>query len=224
MTRRSSRRCSAPASRRLPESRSTSLSDVRRPRRPRKAGTSLPSPAALGVVKVGADFTVEYPDGDPIAAEVLATLVRTGDAINHEIDRTMLASWGVASRCSTPRRDRRRRRDVDADAGQRADALLIGDDDEHARCPRVPRLGSPGAQPRRSAQRPLEITDEGRAVANRFLPGIRVLERAVLAELTRSDRVTLLRLLGKVLAGAAAVAEADPIPLEGRRNRPAGLV
>ena len=42
----------------------------------------------------------------------------------------------------------------------------------------------------------------------------------MLAELTSAERATLLRLLGKVLKGAAAVAAAEPIPLEGRRNRP----
>jgi hypothetical protein len=43
---------------------------------------------------VGDDFTDEYPDGDPLAAEVLATLVRTGHAIDAEIDRAMVASHG----------------------------------------------------------------------------------------------------------------------------------
>ena len=58
------------------------MSELRRPTRPRKASPNSPSPAALGVVKVGPDFADEYPDGDPAAAEVYATLnaaiVRTG--------------------------------------------------------------------------------------------------------------------------------------------------
>ena len=44
---------------------------------------------------------------------------------------------------------------------------------------------------------------------------------AALGELTGTERATLLKLLGKVLKGMAAIAAAEPIPLEGRRNRPA---
>ena len=46
------------------------------------------------------------------------------------------------------------------------------------------------------------------------------MELAALGELTGTERATLLKLLGKVLKGMAAIAAAEPIPLEGRRNRP----
>jgi hypothetical protein len=52
------------------------------------------------------------------------------------------------------------------------------------------------------------------------LPGIRRLEQNVLAELTDTERATLLDLLGKVMRGIAAVVAAEPVPLEGSRNRP----
>jgi hypothetical protein len=45
------------------------------------------------------------------------------------------------------------------------------------------------------------------------------LEKAVLSELSGTELATLLRLLGKVLKGAAATAAVEPIPLEGRRIR-----
>ena len=67
----------------------------------------------------------------------------------------------------------------------------------------------------------IEITDEGRVITDRFLPGIRKLEQAILGELSRTEQATLLKLLGKVLDAAARVAVAEPIVLEGRRNRPA---
>jgi hypothetical protein len=38
--------------------------------------------------------------------------------------------------------------------------------------------------------------------------------------MTAKERATLLGLLAKVLSQAAEVADADPIPLEGRRHRP----
>lgn len=76
----------------------------------------------------------------------------------------------------------------------------------------------PNPEDRRSLL--IEITEEGRAVTDRFLPGIRKLEQAVLGDLSRAEQSTLLKLLAKVLAGAARVAVAEPIALEGRRNRP----
>jgi DNA-binding MarR family transcriptional regulator len=69
----------------------------------------------------------------------------------------------------------------------------------------------------------VEITDEGQAVANQLLPGIRKLEHAVLGGLTVSERSTLLQLLAKVLAGAATTAASEPITLDGNRRRPQRL-
>jgi DNA-binding MarR family transcriptional regulator len=66
----------------------------------------------------------------------------------------------------------------------------------------------------------VEITDEGTAIADRLLPGIRKIEQAVLGGLSPSERTALLRLLGKVLEGAHAVSSESPIVLEGRRVRP----
>jgi len=176
-------------------------------------------------VRVGADFTVEFPDGDPIAAEVFATLIRTGEAAAREVDRAMVASYGVGQpvlnalaviegdeRRLTPTEVSERTLTSSATVTSTLDVL-----EYNGWVRRVP-----NPDDRRSVL--IEITDEGRALANRFLPGIRVLEQAVLAGLSRSERATLLKLLGKVLHGAAAVAAADPIPLEGRRNRPARLV
>lgn len=197
------------------------MPEPRRLRRPGRAGTSPPSPAALGVVKVSAHFTDEFPDGDPLTAEAMATLVRAGQAITAELARTMLASYGVpqpvmtclaviegAETQLTPSEIGERMLHSSATVTNTLDALE--------------RLGwarrVPNPDDRRSVL--VEITDEGQAVADSFLPGIRVLERALFSELTGAERATLLRLLGKVLKGAAAVAAAEPIPLEGRRNRP----
>ena len=66
----------------------------------------------------------------------------------------------------------------------------------------------------------VEITDEGQALTDRFLPGIRKLDVAICATLSSTERATMLELLGKVLAQLAIVAAEPPIPLEGRRNRP----
>ena len=197
------------------------MPDARRPRRPGRAGAIPASPAALGVVKVGADFADEYPDGDPLAAEAMATLVRTAQAINVELDRVMLASYGAAQpvlNCLaviegadsllTPSEISERTLSSSATMTNTLDALE--------------RLGwarrIPNPEDRRSVL--VEITEAGQKVADGFLPGIRTVEKAVLSELSRAELATLLRLLGKVLKGAAAAAADEPIPLEGRRIRP----
>jgi DNA-binding MarR family transcriptional regulator len=69
----------------------------------------------------------------------------------------------------------------------------------------------------------VEITDEGRAITDRLLPGIRTIERATLAGLSKAELRTLLQLLAKVLENATATALAPPIVLEGRRTRPKRL-
>lgn len=200
------------------------MSEARRPRRARKAGATSPSSAALGIVRVGADFSEEYPDGDPTAAEAFATLIRAGNAISTEVERAMLASFDVpenvlnslaviegAGTTLTP-----------SEIGERtltSSGTMTGTLDALEYNGWVRRVPNP--DDRRSVL--IEITDEGQAVADRFLPGIRTLEQAVLAELTSAERATLLKLLAKVLRGAATVAAAEPIPLVGRRNRPQRL-
>lgn len=196
------------------------MSEARRPRRRGKTAALAVSPAALGVVKVGTDFTEEYPDGDPVAAEVYSTLYRAGAALNIEVERAMLASFGVpqsllnslaviegAERPLTPSEISERTLISSGTMTGTLDALEFNG--------WIRRIPNP--DDRRSVF--VEITDEGQAIADQFLPGIRVLERAVLAELSGAELVILLELLAKVLKGAAAVAGDDPIPLAGRRNR-----
>ena len=80
---------------------------------------------------------------------------------------------------------------------------------------------APNPDDRRSTL--VEITPDGRAVADQILPGIRMLEKSVLSALTPDERVQLLDLLAKVLDRAAAVAAEDPEPLTGLRVRPGRL-
>ena len=196
------------------------MSDARRPRRLRKAEAASSSLAALGVVKVDPDFAEEYPDGDPLATEVVATLVRVGDSLYAEIGRTMLASIGEpqtvlnslaviegADSPLTPSQAAERTFKSSGTMTATLDALEFHN--------WVRRLPNP--EDRRSVL--LEITDAGQAVADQYLPGIRKVEMALMAGLTNAERANLLKLLGKVLRAAASVAAADPIPLGGRRVR-----
>ena len=187
----------------------------------RKAGIGSPSPAALGVVKVSPDFFDEFPDGDPVAAEAFATILRCGQAVSAELERTMLASFGApqnvlnslaviegAHIALTPSEI--------SECTYLSSATMTGTLDALEYNGWVRRVPNP--RDRRSVL--VEITPKGQAVADQLLPGIRRVEQAILAELTRAERVTLLKLMAKVLKGAAAAAAAEPITLDGRRNRP----
>ena len=211
----------AAACRRPLGSRSSSLPEPRRSRRPGRAGASQPSPAALGVVRVGDDFTDEYPDGDVSATEAVASLVRTGVAVNIEFDRAMLASHGAPQavmNCLAVIEGA----EAPLTPGQISERTLVSSATMTNTLDALERLGwarrIPNPDDRRSVL--VEITSEGEAIADRYLPGIRTLEQALLSELTTNERTTLLKLLGKVLAGTAAVAAAEPIALEGRRVLP----
>jgi DNA-binding MarR family transcriptional regulator len=191
-------------------------------RRTRKATNA--SQAALGVVRVGPDFTDEYPDGDPVAAELVATLIRTGQSIYDELDRGMQATFGVpesllqcvavidgADAPITPREISERTLKSSASLTATLDAL-----ERQGWARRVP-----NPDDRRSVL--VEITDEGRALADRFLPGVRKVERIMVEDLTDDERSTLMAALAKVLETTARLNAAEPIVLEGRRNRPARL-
>lgn len=180
--------------------------------------------AAPGVVRVAEDFADEYPDGDPILAEIYATLFRTGQVLVLELERAVDASFGVpvalldtlaiidgSPELLTPGQIAERRNTSTATMTATLDAL--------ERLGWVQRLPNPAD--RRSAL--IAITDEGISVADRYLPGVRALEQSVLGGLSDADRKALMRLLGKVLAGCLTVASEAPVILEGRRNRPERL-
>ena len=154
-----------------------------------------------------------------------ASLVRTGQVLLAEVGRSVDASFGVpvavdilavidgAGELLTP--------------GQISERTYTSSATMTATLDALERLGwarrLPNPDDRRSAL--IEMTDEGRTVADRFLPGVRALEQSVLGALSDAERKTLMRLLGKVLAGAgaAAVAADAPIALDGRGHRPTRL-
>jgi hypothetical protein len=79
-----------------------------RPRRRRNGDTPVmkakgrrPSPAALGVVRVDADFQDEYPGGDTTCTEAYATLIRTGQALLGELDRRIRPTFDMPQATAT---------------------------------------------------------------------------------------------------------------------------
>ncbi len=193
-------------------------------RRPGRGAVSRPSPAAFGVVRVDPDFGVEFPDGDSTSTETHSSLARTGSALLHELDRAIMASFGVPQAAATALAvvDGAGEPLTPSEIGQRvlvASATITSTLDLLERRGWVERRPNP--EDRRSVL--VAITAEGRSVVDRLLPGIRAVEVRTMSGLTKAERRQLLTLLDKVLAGAAEVAAEPVLPLDGRRNRPARL-
>jgi len=176
------------------------------------------------VVEVGADFSSEYPDGDPTCTESYATLCRVGDVLLSELEVRIDATFGVKQVVATALAviDGAGRALTPSEIGGRIllpSASITSTLDVLERRGWVRRVANP--DDRRSVL--IEITPAGRRTADQLLPGIRSLERNVLSALTKKERTQLLALLAKVLARAAEI-EAQPVELlSGRRVRPPRL-
>jgi DNA-binding MarR family transcriptional regulator len=175
------------------------------------------------VVRVDEHFVDEYPDGDPSSTEAFASLARTGAALLQELERCLLSSFDITQAVATTLA-------VIEGAGEPLTPSQISERVVAASATMTATLDllenrgwvvrRPNAADRRSVL--VEVTDAGRATCDRLLPGVRVVEREVMAALTPRERQQLLRTLEKVLARAAEVADEDPLPLDGPRVRPGG--
>ena len=176
------------------------------------------------MVRVDADFQDEYPGGDVTCTEAYASLCRTGEALLGELDRRIVLTFDMHQAAATALAV------IDGAAApltpsQVSDRVLIPSATLTATLDLLERRGwirrTPNPADRRSIL--VEITPDGRAAADRLLPGIRAVERSVMSALTQDERALLLDLLAKVLARAAEVAAEPPGPLKGQRIRPARL-
>jgi DNA-binding MarR family transcriptional regulator len=195
-----------------------------RPIRAGRGGRDRPGLSARGVVRVDADFTAEYPDGDPTSTEAYATLCRVGDVLLTELEQRIMHTFGVKQVVSTALAviDGAGRSLTPSEIGER---VLLPSASITATLDTLERRGwvrrGPNPDDRRSLL--IEITPEGSATADQLLPGIRKLERDMLSVLTKSERTALLEMLGKVLARSAELEDRPVEPLAGRRVRPSRL-
>ncbi len=195
------------------------------PRRvPRPGRGARPSPASLGVVRVDADFEEEYPGGDATCTEAYASLCRTGEALLGELDRRIRATFDIPQAAATALAviDGAGEPLTPSQVGDRvliASATMTATLDLLEHRGWIRRIPNPGD--RRSVL--IEITQDGRAVTDQLLPGIRTLERSILSALDPAERTYLLDLLSRVLTRTAEVAAGPPEPLGGQRIRPARL-
>jgi len=197
------------------------MSEPSRPLRPGRS-RSRPSPASLGVVKVDADFEDEYPDADSTCTEAYASLVRTGQALLGEIERSVRLAAGIPQPAATALAV------IDGaneplTPSQVSDRVLVASATMTATLDLLEHRGwirrIPNPADRRSTL--IEITPDGRAAADQLLPGIRAIEKSILSALTPGERAQLLDMIAKILARTAEVAAGQPEPLSGPRNRPA---
>ena len=179
------------------------------------------APGQQEVVRVDPDFEDEYPDAEASCTEAFATLLVTGKvlAAEHErrIEHTLGVSQSVAQALAVV--DGAGRPLTPTEISERtllASATMTAVLDTLERQGWIRR--TPNPDDRRSVL--IEITPEGREVADRFIPGLHIVERRVLSALTPRERHQLLALLAKVLASANALADEPVEPLEGERRRP----
>lgn len=189
-----------------------------RPRPERSARQT--SPAAFGLVRVGDEFAEEFPDADRTSTESYASLVRIGTALSAEVGRAIDAGLGVPHAAATTLAVVEGA-DEPLTPSEISERLLVAPATMTATLDLLERKGwvtrAPNPADRRSVL--VEITRDGKAVVDQFLPGIRQIERRVMSALSARERETLLRLLDKVVTQAAEVASEPPEPLAGRRKK-----
>ena len=189
--------------------------------RVRRDGVIRPAVRTRAAVRVDADFADEYPEGDARSTEAYASLVRAGQAVLAELDRCIAASIDVKQPIFTALAvlDGAGESLTPSEIAERvlvASATMTATLDALERRGWVRRVANPAD--RRSVF--VEITSEGRAVADQVLPGIRAVEKAMMSTLTVKERALLVDLLDKVLHRSVEVAREAPIPMTGPRLRP----
>ncbi len=189
----------------------------------RSGSTRLPS-ARSEIVRVDPAFADEFPEADPVSTEAYVAVLIAGDVLNLELGQRIEHTLGVshsvfntlavidgAGEPLTPSR-----------IGER---MVISSATTTAMLDALERRGwirrIPNPDDRRSVL--IQITAEGRAVADQVIPGLHTIERRTMSALTAKEQNQLIGLLAKVLDRARPII-AEPIePLAGTRNRPARL-
>ena len=146
------------------------------------------------MVRVGDDFTSEYPDADAASTELFATLMRTGFVLRAELDRVVSASLGI-NQAMTNTLAVIEGADEPLTPSEISDRTLISSATMTSTLDRLERQGwirrLPNPEDRRSVL--VEVTEEGQALCDRFLPGIHAVERRSCPTWTPPSATQLLR-------------------------------
>lgn len=171
------------------------------------------------------DFGEEYPGADARSAECFMNLVRAGDVLVAEVNRRLKADFDLSATAGivlaiidgaggpiTPSEVAERAIVTSASVTSLLDTL-----ERRGFLVRV-------RHPTDRRKLLLELTDAGRTVVDRFLPGIYQMQTRLMAPLTPKERSQLLELLAKVQASASLMAAQPAEPLGGVRKVPGRLL
>ena len=172
------------------------------------------------MIRVGADFEEEYPDGRRLATECFANLVRTGELLvdlhdrqtwtEHRLSAGARQVLAVIEGAGEP-----------LEPGVIAERLIITSGSMTSLLDTLEKRGLVRRLPHPADRRKLlvEITPEGEAIVDGLLPVFHARERELMAAaLSEEEQAQLLSMLARIQAAAAAAADA-PAPT-GRRRKP----
>jgi DNA-binding MarR family transcriptional regulator len=175
-------------------------------------------------IHVEPDFAEEFPGADALSAECYVNICHTGDRLLAEVNRRAKASFDLSASAVTVLAI------VDGATepitpGLIAERAIVSSASATSVLDTLEKRGLIVRRPHPDDGRKLviDLTDAGRAIIDRVLPGIHMLETRVMSALTPADLAQLMRLLSKVQASAATVATEPPEPLDGIRHVPARL-
>ena len=174
--------------------------------------------------RVDDDFEVEYPGADALASEAFVNLVRVGDRLEAELSRRLRQEAGLSTTgmMLLAVLDGLGGRATSAEVGKHmpiTSAAITSLVDTNERRGFVER--NPDSDDRRKVQ--IVLTDEGRSLIDRLLPGVHQLELEIATVLSATEQETLLELLGRLQGAAAKAADQPPVLAAAPRKRPARL-
>jgi DNA-binding MarR family transcriptional regulator len=188
-------------------------------------GTARPSRRAPEpMIRVGDDFVDEYPGADPLATEVYANIVRTGDMLiglhnrqareDHGLSATAKQALAVIEGAGEP-----------LEPGVIAERLIITSGSMTSMLDTLEKNGLVRRMRHPEDRRKLlvDVTDDGVAILNDLMPSLHQRERRIVtAALTATEQRQLLRLVAKLQAAAVEASE-DPPVRDALRNVPERL-
>jgi DNA-binding MarR family transcriptional regulator len=170
------------------------------------------------------DFAEEFPGADPLSTECYINLFRTGDRLLAEVNRRAKASFDLSASAAAVLAI------VDGATepvtpGIIAERAIVSSASATSVLDTLEKRGLLVRRPHPEDGRKLviDLTDAGRAVIDKILPGLHKLETRMMSVLTPAERTQLMRLLSKVQGRAVTIAAETPEPLGGIRNVPARL-
>lgn len=176
------------------------------------------------IVRVDPDFGKEFPGADPLCTEAYVAVLIAGDVLNLELGQRIEHTLGVshtvfnalavidgAGEPLTPK--------------QISERMVISSATMTSVLDALERRGWIGRIPNPDDRRSIliQITADGRAIADQVVPGIHGIERRTMSTLTAKEQDQLIGLLARVLDRAQEITAEPFEPLAGTRNRPVRL-